>query len=68
MRALVELFENVKAEPHASRRYLLERIDGELVFRQTEVDAAIERAIASVEGSGASRLVRHVIKLGEIAT
>jgi hypothetical protein len=49
--ALVEMFANVKGiGPY--RRYLLERIDGELVFRQTEVDAAVEAAIAELPGSG----------------
>jgi hypothetical protein len=30
---------------------MLECIDGELFFRQTEVDAAIEAAIAHIDGS-----------------
>jgi hypothetical protein len=37
-RALVEMFEKMKG-PGPCRRYILERIDGELVFRQPEIDA-----------------------------
>ena len=59
MRALVELFESMKEEHRSYRKYLLERVDGELVFRQTEVDAAIENAIASLYGSEPSPPVRH---------
>ena len=56
--ALVELFANIKG-PAPYRRYLLERIDGELVFRQTETGAAVEDAIANLSGqigSGRRRL------------
>ena len=48
MRSLVELFGNTKVPSQPHRTYMLECIDGELVFRQTEVDAAIEAAIAHV--------------------
>ena len=57
--ALVELFANIKGHtPY--RRYLLERIDGELVFRQTETDAAVEDAIANLSGQvgGGRRIIR----------
>ncbi len=44
MRELVELFSN--SEGHGGyRQYQLERVDGELVFRQTEIDAMLEAAI-----------------------
>ena len=63
MRALVDLFENLKAEPSPHRKYLLERVDGELVFRQTEVDAAVENAIAGVDSADPSPFGRRIIKL-----
>jgi hypothetical protein len=47
----------------AIRQYLLERIDGELVFRQTEIDAAIEAALAEVLDSGEKACGRRMIKL-----
>ena len=49
MRALVELFGNTNAPAQPHRTYLFECVDGQLVFRQTEVDAAIEAAIAHIE-------------------
>ena len=61
-RALVEMFEKMKGHgPY--RRYMLERIDGELVFRQTEIDAAIEAAIAAPPDSGRIASGRRIIKL-----
>jgi hypothetical protein len=61
-RALVEMFEKMKGHgPY--RRYMLERIDGELVFRQTEIDAAIEAAIAALPDSGRIASGRRIIKL-----
>ena len=60
-RALVEMFEKMKGHgPY--RRYMLERIDGELVFRQTEIDAAIEAAIAALPDSGRIANGRRIIK------
>lgn len=60
--ALVEMFANVKGiGPY--RRYLLERIDGELVFRQTEIDAALEAAIAALVDSGRTASGRRIVKL-----
>jgi hypothetical protein len=57
-RALVEMFEKMKGHgPY--RRYMLERIDGELVFRQTEIDAAI----AALPDSGRIASGRRIIKL-----
>lgn len=60
-RALVEMFEKMKGHgPY--RRYMLERIDGELVFRQTEIDA-VEAAIAALPDSGRIASGRRIIKL-----
>jgi hypothetical protein len=63
MRALVELFSDLKW--HSSyRKYALERIDGELVFRQTESDAAVEAAIEAAFDSRPNAVVhRRIIKL-----
>ena len=60
--ALAEIFSNVKW-PSPYRRYLLERIDGELVFRQTEIDAALEAAIAALVDSGRTASGRRIVKL-----
>jgi hypothetical protein len=60
--ALTEIFANVKG-PGPYRRYVLERIDGELVFRQTEIDAALEAAIAALPDSGRIASYRRIIKL-----
>ena len=46
--------------PH--RRYVLERVDGELVFRQPEVDALLEDAINEIYDK-LPPAGRHVIKL-----
>ena len=63
MRALVDLFSNLKW--HGSyRRYVLERVDGELVFRQTKIDAAVEAAIEAVsEPCPKTGVRRRIIKL-----
>jgi hypothetical protein len=61
-RALVEMFAKVKG-PGPYRRYVLERIDGELAFRQTEIDAALKAAIAALPGSGRTASGRRIIKL-----
>ena len=50
IKALAEIFANSKGHG-GHRRYVLERIDGKLVFRQTEINAAIEAALAEVFGS-----------------
>jgi hypothetical protein len=63
IRALAEIFANSKGHG-GYRQYVLERIDGELVFRQTEIDPAIEAAMAEVFGSRRkARGRRRVIKL-----
>ena len=61
--ALADMFANVKGlGPH--RRYLLELIDGQLGFRQPEVDAVVEAAIAEVSGSNRQvSSCRRIIKL-----
>ena len=60
---IVDLFENMKG-PGAHRQYVLERINGELVFRQTEIDAAMDAAIdAAFADSGRTAARRHIIKL-----
>ena len=62
IQALAEIFVNSKN--HCGyRRYVLERIDGELVFRQTEINAAIEGALAEVLDSGRKAGGRRIIKL-----
>lgn len=60
---LAEIFANLKR--HAGyRRYRLECIDGELVFRQTEVNAALEAAIAKLPGCDRKASSgRRIIKL-----
>ena len=45
------MFEKVKW-PGRYRRYVLECVEGELVFRQPEIDAAIEAAIAALPDFG----------------
>ena len=58
MRALTEIFANLKGHG-GYRLYALERIDGELVFRQTEIDAAIEGALAEVfRKAGGRRIIK----------
>lgn len=44
-RRLVDLFENQKGKTAPYRVYRLERIEGALVFRQTEADAIVENAL-----------------------
>jgi hypothetical protein len=62
IRALAEIFANSKGHG-GYRQYLLERIDGELVLRQTEINAAIEAALAEVLDSGRKAGGRRIIKL-----
>jgi len=62
IQALAEIFANSKGHG-GYRQYLLERIEGELVFRQTEIDAAIEAALAEVLDSGRKAGGRRIIKL-----
>ena len=62
IRTLAELFANSKGHG-GYRRYVLERIDGELVFRQTESNAAVEAALAEVFSSRAKTSSRRLIKL-----
>ena len=62
IRALAEIFANSKGHG-GYRRYVLERIDGELVFRQTEIDAAIEAALTEELDSGGKAGGRRIIKL-----
>jgi hypothetical protein len=63
MRALVDLFSNLKWHG-GYRRYVLERVDGELVFRQPEADAAVEAAIEAVtERRPKTAVHRRMIKL-----
>jgi hypothetical protein len=56
---IADLLANMKG-PGPHRQYVLERINGELVFRQTEIDAAIDAAFAD---SGRTATRRHIIKL-----
>ena len=63
LQELVDLFATVEG-PGAYRQYKLERINGELVFRQTEIDAAFDAAIdAAFADSGPTATRRHIIKL-----
>ena len=63
LRALAKLFRNSKGH-NVCRRYVLERIDGELVFRQTENDAAIEAVLAEILSSRPrTSYRRRIIKL-----
>jgi hypothetical protein len=61
IQALAEIFTNPKGHG-GYRRYVLEHIDGELVFRQTESDAAIEAVLAEVLHSGRKAGGRRIIK------
>jgi hypothetical protein len=64
MRELVDLFENSENSKGSGRQYQLERIDGELVFRQTEIDAVLEAAIDEVfDNRPRASVRRHIIKL-----
>ena len=61
IQALAEIFANSKG--HGGYRwYVLERIEGELVFRQTEIDAAIEAALPEAFGSGRKAGGRRHVK------
>ena len=61
-RTLAQMFANSKGHG-GYRRYLLERIDGELFFRQTESNAAVEAALAEVFSSRPKTSSRRIIKL-----
>jgi hypothetical protein len=60
---LRELIDGIRTDktigPH--RRYVLERVDGELVFRQPEIDAIVDDAISEAFGQTISG--RHIIKM-----
>ena len=62
IQALAELFANLKSHRHYCR-YMLERMDGELVFRQPNIDAMIEKAIAEVFGVVGKDPGRRIIRL-----
>lgn len=63
-RELVDLCQNLEPSKGSGRQYQLERIDGELVFRQTEIDAMLEAAIEEVFDKRArGGFCRHIIKL-----
>jgi hypothetical protein len=60
LQALADLLASLpEVAPH--RRYVLERVDGELVFRQPEIDAIVDDAISKAFGEAVSG--RHIIKL-----
>jgi hypothetical protein len=59
LRAIADLRSEGTFNPY--RRYVLERIEGELVFRQPEVDAIVEDAIDDTYGN--RPLARRIIKL-----
>jgi hypothetical protein len=61
-RALADLIESLKGSFCPHRRYVLERIDGELVFRQPEIDAIVEDAIDEAYGNRPPA-GRRIIKL-----
>jgi hypothetical protein len=62
LQEVADLLATIKG-PGPHRRYVLERINGELVFRQPEIDAALEAAIAALPGSGRTACGRRIIKL-----
>jgi hypothetical protein len=62
LQEIADLLATMKG-PGPHRRYVLERINGELVFRQPEIDAALEAAIAALPGSGRTATGRCIIKL-----
>jgi len=51
LRAIADLVASSERTFNPYRRYVLERIDGELVFRQPEVDAIVEDAIDDTYGN-----------------
>ena len=61
-RALVELIASLEGPFCPHRRYVLERVDGELVFRQSEIDAIVEDAFDEVYGDRPPA-GRRIIKL-----
>ncbi len=64
MRELVDLFKNLEPSKGSGRQYQLERINGELVFRQTEIDAMLEAAIdEAFDNRPKESFRRRVIKL-----
>jgi hypothetical protein len=59
---IADLLENMKG-PGPHRRYVLERINGELVFRQTEIDAVLEATLTALLDSDRTATGRCIIKL-----
>ena len=63
LRALSDLVASLQGTFCPHRRYVLERVDGELVFRQPEIDAIIEAALDEVfdplpQVSSARRIIK----------
>ena len=69
-RGLLQLLGDTAKQAPSYRTYRLEHVAGELVFRQTEIDAAIEAAIDAAFGECSTPLTtdsdgRRIIKLPE---
>ena len=62
LQEIAELFATVRwLGPY--RKYVLERINGELVFRQTEIDAVLEATLTALLDSDRTATGRCIIKL-----
>jgi hypothetical protein len=59
LQEIADLLATMKG-PGPYREYMLERINGELVFRQTEIDAVIDAALADSDRTACRR---RIIKL-----
>ena len=59
---IAELFATVPW-PGPCRKYVLERFNGELVFRQTEIDAVLEDTLTALLDSDRTATGRCIIKL-----
>jgi hypothetical protein len=62
LQEIAELFSTVRWLGPC-RKYVLERIDGELVFRQTEIDAVLEATLTALLDSDRTATGRCIIKL-----
>jgi hypothetical protein len=62
LQEIAELFSTVRWLGPC-RKYVLERLNGELVFRQTEIDAVLEATLTALLDSDRTATGRCIIKL-----